>query len=90
MRTIAPASARTQQMLGEQYSITGEAGKAVAAYTAAIAADPTLAGSHLALAVLYLRQGNRENATSEIQKELEIAPDSAAAKQVLQAIESNR
>jgi tetratricopeptide (TPR) repeat protein len=90
MRTIAPASGRTQQMFAEQYSIAGDSDKAVAAYTAAIAADPKLPGSHLALAVLYLRQGDRDKAKAEIGKELDIAPESAAAKQVLQAIEQGR
>ena len=86
MRAIAPESGRTQQMLGEQYSIGGAADKAIAAYGKAIAADPQLAGSHLALSVLYLRAGKRDEAKSEIDKELGIAPESAVAKQVRQAI----
>ena len=86
MRTIAPASARTEQMLAEQYSIGGEIDKAVAAYNKAIAAEPKLAGPHLALAVLYLRAGKREDAKIEIDKELEIAPESAMAKQIRLAI----
>jgi tetratricopeptide (TPR) repeat protein len=86
MRTIAPTAARTEQMLGEQYSIGGETDKAIAAYRKAIAADPKLAGSHLALAVAYLRAGKRDDAKTEIDKELEIAPESAVAKQVREAI----
>jgi tetratricopeptide (TPR) repeat protein len=86
MRTIAPSSARTGQILAEQYSVRGEIDKAVAAYNNAIAADPKLAGSHLALAILYLRAGKREDAKIEIDRELEIAPESAMAKQVLNAI----
>lgn len=86
MQTAAPGSARTEQMLGEQYSIGGETAKAVAAYNRAIAADPRLAGSHLALAIIHLRAGKRDDAKSEIDKELQIAPESAIAKEVRRAI----
>lgn len=86
MRSQAPQSARVQQMMGEQYSIAGEADKAVTAFERAIAADPKLPGSHLALAVLYMRMDKKEQARAEIEKELAIAPDSAMAKQVKQAL----
>jgi tetratricopeptide (TPR) repeat protein len=86
MRTVGPQSARFQQMLGEQYSIGGDSAKAVYALTQAIQADPKLEGSHLALSIVYLREGKREQALAEIDKELEIAPESAAAKRVREAI----
>lgn len=86
MRSTAPQSARLQQMLGEQYSIAGDSTKAIAAFEQAIAADPKLPGSHLALAALYMRMQNRERALAEIDQELAVAPESAAAKQLKQAL----
>ncbi len=88
MQSVAPQSARVQQMLGEQYAAAGENERAIAAYQRAAAADPKLAGSHLALAVIYLRQQKREKARMEIEKELAITPESAVARQVRQAIEA--
>ena len=86
MREQAPHSARVQQMMGEQYSIAGDYAKAITAFEQAIAADPKLPGSHLALAMLYMRMDKKEQAQSEIEKELVIAPDSAMAKQMKQAL----
>lgn len=86
MQTVAPQSARVQLMLGEQYSVAGEHDKAESAFLKAIAADPKLEGSHLALAIVYLQTGKRDQALSETNKELAVAPESAVAKQVRQAI----
>lgn len=86
MRSLGPQSARFQQMMGEQYSVGGDPAKAVDAFSQAIQADAKLPGSHLALAILYLRQDKREQAMTEIDKELEIAPESAVTKRVRQAI----
>jgi tetratricopeptide (TPR) repeat protein len=86
MQAIAPQSARVQQMFGEQYALSGDSRKAIAAYQRAIQADPRLPGSHLAIAVIYLRERKRSDALSEVGKELEIAPTSAVAKQMRQAI----
>jgi len=73
-------------MLGEQYGVAGEREESVRAFRQAIAADPKLAGSHLALAVIYAQLGKRTEALAEIDQELAIAPQSAAARQVRQAI----
>jgi tetratricopeptide (TPR) repeat protein len=86
MRTMGPLSARFQQLLGEQYSVGGDSAKAVYAFSQAIQADPKLGGSHLALSMVYLREGKRDQALAEIDKELEIAPESAVAKRVREAI----
>ena len=90
MRTLGPLSARFQQMLGEQFSLGGDSARAVNAFSRAIQADPKLGGSHLALSILYLREGKRDQAIAEIDKELEIAPESAVAKRVRQAIAQSR
>ncbi len=86
MRSIDPGAARLQQLAGEQYSATGDNEKAIAAFKKAIAKDPNLEGSHLALAVIYLRGKKRDEALAEIDKELALAPESAVAHQVKQAI----
>jgi tetratricopeptide (TPR) repeat protein len=86
MLSVAPQSARVEQIFGEQYAIAGETGKAVAAYQRAVAADPKLQGSHLALAVIFWREQKRDEALAEVDKELAITPDSTSARQVRQAI----
>jgi tetratricopeptide (TPR) repeat protein len=86
MREQAPHSARVQQIMGEQYSIAGDSAKAIAAFEQAIAADPKLPGSHLALGVLYMRMNKKDDALAEIDNELVIAPDNAMAKQMKQAL----
>jgi tetratricopeptide (TPR) repeat protein len=86
MQTLAPQGARTQQILGEQYNITGEHEKAIAAFRKAIAADPKVAGSHLALAMIYMQLGKRSDAVGEVDQELAIAPQSAVARQLRQSL----
>jgi tetratricopeptide (TPR) repeat protein len=86
MQAFAPEGARTQQMLGEQYSVVGEREKAIAEFRKAIGADPKLAGSHLALAIIYMQLGKRVDALGEIDQELAIAPQSVVARQVRQSI----
>ena len=86
MHSIAPQSARTQQMLGEQLAVIGKQEQAIAAFERAIAAEPQLAGSHLALAMIYLQADKREAALAEIDRELELTPENAAAKQLRQAV----
>lgn len=73
-------------MLGEQLSAAGDTEKAIAAFRRAVSADPKLSGPHLALSVVYLRMNKRDEALAEIDQELAIAPESAVAKQVRQAI----
>lgn len=86
LRAAGPDSGRFQQMLGEQLGASGDTEKAVAAFQRAIAADPKLAGSHLALSIIYMRMNKRAEALAEIDLELAVAPQSAIARQVRQAI----
>lgn len=90
MHAAGPDSARFQQMLGEQLSAAGDAEKAIRAFQRAIAADPKLPGSHLALSIVYLRMNKPSEALAEIDHELQIAPECAIAKQVRQAIKGAR
>jgi tetratricopeptide (TPR) repeat protein len=84
MKDLDSHSARVQQTLGEQYSIAGDQQKAIAAYRRAIEADPKLAGSHVALAMIYAQVGKPDEAKAEINRELEISPNSALARQIFQ------
>lgn len=86
MQSIAPNAGRTQQILAEQYSLSGENSLAEKAYRQAIKVQPALEGSHLGLAMLYLRIGKQTEALSEVDQELAIVPDSAAAKQLRHSI----
>ena len=86
MHSTAPQSARVQQMLGEQLAVMGKQEKAIAAFQRAAAADPKLQGSHLALAMIYMQSGKRDEALAELDRELQIAPESVAAKQMRQAV----
>jgi tetratricopeptide (TPR) repeat protein len=86
MQSIAPQSARTQQLTAEQLVVIGENDRAIKALKAAITADPTLEGSHLALAMVYMRSGKAEDAAAETEQELAIAPQSASAKALKQAL----
>ena len=86
MYAKAPNSARAQMKLGEELAAMGRQEKAIEAFENAIAADPKLQGPHLALAVIHLQAGKKDEALAEIDRELEIAPESVAAKQLRQAV----
>jgi tetratricopeptide (TPR) repeat protein len=86
MKAMAPQSARFQQALGEQYSVTGDWAEAIAAYRRALVADPHLAGSHLALAIICLRTGKPSEALTELDAELVLAPQSAMAQRLRQSL----
>lgn len=74
-----PQSGRRFQALGESLRLQGRDEQALKAYERAAQADPGLRGVHLALAQLYLERGRKEDALRALDKELRIAPESAAA-----------
>ncbi|HXI38547.1 MAG TPA: tetratricopeptide repeat protein [Bryobacteraceae bacterium] len=76
---VAPDSARVYQILAENRMAQGSTGEAVRAYLKAAAADPRLPGIHLALAQIYVKEGNPGEARGEIEQELAIMPDNALA-----------
>ena len=90
MQSSAPGSARSKQLEGEQLAAIGNMPGAIRRYQEAIAADASLPGSHLGLAVLYARAGRKAEALAEIGKELAIAPESAVAKQIRGLVEGGR
>lgn len=87
MRELGPNSGRVQQLLGENYLSQGRMELAVKAYQTAIEVEPGLAGSHLALAYIHARAGEKDQCLRELQKELEVAPESASALELKKKLE---
>jgi tetratricopeptide (TPR) repeat protein len=76
---IQPNSARAYQTLAENFRAEGRPELAMRALQHAVQADPTLPETHLALAEIYFEQGKKAEARKELERELAILPDSAAA-----------
>lgn len=76
---IDPDSARLSEALGDSLRMQGRWDQATQAFEQAAERDPRLPEIHLKLAQAYLVQGNREAAGREVEKELMIMPESAAA-----------
>jgi tetratricopeptide (TPR) repeat protein len=87
---IAPDSARVYQTLAENRAAQGRTSEAEQAYLKASAADPQLAGIHLALAQIYLQDGKPDEAQREIERELAIVPENAMALALKRRLESAR
>ncbi len=87
---IAPDSARVYQTLAENHVAQGRTSEAEQAYLKASAADPRLAGIHLALAQIYLQDGKPDEAQREIERELAIVPESAMALALKRKLERAR
>ncbi len=79
IKAVDPKSARLYQVLGESYGAQGKTDLAIEAFTKAAAAAPQLSGTHLALAMIYAQSGRNDEALREIDREIELAPESAAA-----------
>jgi len=90
IQRIAPTSPRLSEALGRELVGQGRLDEAFEAYQQAAARGPTLPGLHLALASIHFEKGRLDEALAEVNRELTIAPDSAAAQQLRQAIESAR
>jgi tetratricopeptide (TPR) repeat protein len=89
IRSIDPDAARLQQALGLQYLDQNRPDFARNALERAATRDPTLDEVHLALARLHLEQGDLEQARVEVERELAIAPSSAAALELKAEIEKS-
>ena len=76
---LQPTSARAYQALAENFRAEGRSELATRAFQRAAQADPTLPEIHLALAEIYSEQGKTAEARKEVERELAILPDSAAA-----------
>jgi len=83
---INPRSARLYQTLGENLLLQGQIDQAIKYLQLAAQADSAIVGIHLTLAQIYLDQGRRADALREVEQELGIVPDSAAALTLRQKI----
>jgi Flp pilus assembly protein TadD len=79
MTEVAPAAPRTLQLKGENLVAMGKEEEAIETFRKALSADPKQPGLHTVLAQIYAKQGKREEALNELEQELSILPDNAAA-----------
>jgi tetratricopeptide (TPR) repeat protein len=73
-------AARLFQAQGHNYRVQGRPDLALAAFTKAAEADPTLPEVHLAMAQIHMEQKRWAEARREIERELALVPDSAGAR----------
>lgn len=90
IRALDPRSARLSEALGREYLEQGQLDQARRAYEEAAARGPTLPGIHLALARIHADAGRWEDAAREVERELAIEPDSAAARDLKARIAAAR
>jgi tetratricopeptide (TPR) repeat protein len=81
----APDSAQAQQLEAEAFESQGQLDKAVTQYRTILEKNPQRRGIHYRLGRLYLTKtpADTENARKELEDELKIDPDSAAAEFLL-------
>jgi tetratricopeptide (TPR) repeat protein len=84
---INPRSVRMYQTLGENFRLQGQIEPAIRYLLLAVQADPKTSGIHLSLAQIYLDQGKLPEARQEVEQELTIVPESAAALALRQKID---
>ena len=84
---INPRSVRLYQTLGENFRLQGRTEPAIRYLLLAAQADPRTSGVHLSLAQIYLDQGKLPEARKEVEQELTIVPESAAALALRQKID---
>jgi Tfp pilus assembly protein PilF len=86
IKKIDPKSVRLYLTQGENHRAQGKLDLAASAYKHAAQIAPELPGIHLELAQVYLQQGLAAEAQREIQEELAIVPESAAARALAKKI----
>lgn len=86
IRRRAPQSPRMYEITAEALLGQGQTTRAIHFFQRAAQADPKLPGVHLALAQIYLQQNRIQEAQREIAQELDLIPESAAAKALLEQI----
>jgi protein O-GlcNAc transferase len=90
MQTIDPRTARLKQSLGLAYVDQGRPDLAIAAFEEAARLDGKLPEVHLALARIHLDQGRWQDAAREVDRELALVPESAAARELKKRIDAAR
>jgi tetratricopeptide (TPR) repeat protein len=87
---IDPRSARLSEALGREYLQQGQPDLAIREYEEASARNPALPGIHLALARIHADAGRWDDAIREVERELAVAPGSAAALDLKTRIDAAR
>jgi tetratricopeptide (TPR) repeat protein len=87
---IDPQSARLNEALGREYLQQGQPELALREYQQAAERDPALPGIHLALARIHADALRWDDATREVERELAVAPGSAAALELKARVEAAR
>ena len=90
IRAIDPQSARLSEALGREYLQQDQTELALRAYQQAAERNPTLPGIHLALASIHAGARRWDDAIREIERELAIAPGSAAALELKTRVDAAR
>ena len=76
LKKAAPASARTEQLLGESYAASGAWSMAMIRFQNALAISPGTPGLHVEIGEVLLRAGRVKRAAMEFEQELRVAPGS--------------
>lgn len=79
-------AARLQQAMGHSHRAEGRPDLALRAFERAAQLDPTLPEVHLTMAQIYVELKQWAEARTEIERELAIVPESAAARALLQRL----
>ena len=87
---IDPRSARLSEALGREYLQQGQPELALREYQQAAERDPALPGIHLALARIHADALRWDDASREVERELAVAPGSAAALELKARVEAAR
>lgn len=90
IRAIDPRSARLSEALGREYLQQGQPELALQEYQQAAERDPALPGIHLALARIHADALRWDDATREVERELAVAPGSAAALELKARVDAAR
>ncbi len=85
---LDPRSARAFEVRGEIYRRRGDREHAVKAFARALEIDPNFPGIHLTLAEMGLEQGKTQEARKDLEQELAVVPESAAAVSLKRKIEA--
>lgn len=90
IRAIDPRSARLHEALAREYLQQGQAELALREYQQAAERDPSLPGIHLALARIHADALRWDEAIREVERELAVAPGSAAALELKARVDAAR
>jgi tetratricopeptide (TPR) repeat protein len=90
IQAIDPRSARLSEALGREYLQQGQPELALREYQQAAERDPALPGIHLALARIHADALRWDDAAREVEREMAVAPGSAAALELKARVEAAR